>query len=213
MLTTLSLFPGLPSFQKAGAPRHVPHGHTRCVDQQASLHSLGSRQSAQSRIARIMIPIRERLERVGQFAKQAGKRSSFQNFARASARSSKSSVKKARAQVAKSPSKRVLGRIKSTVCANQACSAPAQRPATDPARFSSASHRAGFPRPATFCRYCVLNHSSLGRSKIAFVRLTPASENRSNQLRVRINSESSPGDHPSSARKLRNASGKNPSSA
>ena len=45
------------------------------------------------------------------------------------------------------------------------------------------------------------------------VRLTPESANRSISSVVRRYSESSPGDHPSSARKLRNASGRKPSSA
>ena len=136
---------------------------------------------------------------------------SFQNLSRASCSYAKSSVKKARAQPLKSFKKRVRGRKKSTARANQ--SSLAAIPLWLQIPFCQLRPHIGqqfFNRH--FLRYCVLNHSSLARSKTALVRLTPTSENRSNQFRSRQIFGIIASDQPRSARKFRNASGRNPSS-
>src|SRR5712664_356146 len=153
------------------------------------------------------------------FARSSGVFGSFQNFAMAAGSRGKSSLKKARDQEEKSGNSRTRGRSRSTVFANHAWSRPSvpgAAPAAHsgfqrPLRFNSFSTSGSNSSIGNFCKYCVLNHSSFGRSKTAFVRLTPASENFSIKSFVRINSSSPPGDHPSSARKFRNASGRNPS--
>src|SRR5438067_3764455 len=125
----------------------------------------------------------------------------------------KSAVKKARDQDEKSGSKRIRGRSRSTVLDNHSCRAsPTAHSSFHKAlRLSSFSTSGSKSSIGSFCRYCVLNHSSLGRSKTALVRLTPCNENFSSNWLVRRNSSSPPGAHPSSARKLRNASGRKPS--
>src|SRR5580693_8870180 len=123
----------------------------------------------------------------------------------------KSSLKNARDHDEKSGNSRIRGRSKSTVLENQAWSLPSG-PGAAPAahssfhnllRFNSASTSGSRSSIGSFCKYCVLNHSSLGLSKTPFVRLTPSSENLSTNSFVRRYSSSFPGDHPSSARKLR----------
>src|SRR4029077_11648321 len=125
----------------------------------------------------------------------------------------KSSVKKARDQEEKSGSKRIRGRSRSTVLENHSWpGAPtAHSSFHKPLRLSSVSTSGSRSSIGNFCRYWVLNHSSLGRSKTPLVRLTPSSENLSSKSLVRRNSASPPGAQPSNARKLRKASGRNPS--
>src|SRR3981081_4375976 len=123
-----------------------------------------------------------------------------------------SSLKNARDHVEKSGSSRTRGRNRSTVFENHSCPAPVAHSCFHkPLRLSSASTPGSNSSIGSFGRYWVLNHSSLGRSKTPFVRLTPANENFSIKSLVRKNSSSPPGDHPSRARKLRNASGTKPS--
>ncbi len=124
----------------------------------------------------------------------------------------KSSLKKARDHVEKSGNRRTLGRSRSTVFENHSCPAPfAHSSFHNPLRFNSPSTCGSSSSIGSFCRYCVLNHSSFARSNTPFVRLTPSSENLSTNSFVRRNSSSWPADQPSSARKFRNASGRNPS--
>src|SRR5580704_9278860 len=130
-----------------------------------------------------------------------------------------SSLKNASDHDEKSGSKRIRGRSKSTVRENQTWSRPSG-PGAAPAahssfhnllRFSSASTSGSSSSIGSFCKYCVLNHSSLGLSKTPLVRLTPSSENLSINSFVRRYSSSLPGDQPRSTRKLRKASGRKPS--
>src|SRR6266851_9773089 len=145
-------------------------------------------------------------------ASSSGTLGSFQNLALAAASISNSSEKNARDQVEKSGSRRMRGRNKSTVLENHSRPAPlAHSSFHRPLRFSSAATSGSKSSMGSFCKYCVLNHSSLARSKTALVRLTPSSENFSSKSLVRRNSSSPPALQPSKARKLRNASGKKPS--
>src|SRR5713101_2595143 len=145
-------------------------------------------------------------------ASSSGTLGSFQNLALAAASISNSSEKNARDQVEKSGSRRMRGRNKSTVLENHSRPAPlAHSSFHRPLRFSSAATSGSKSSMGSFCRYCVLNHSSLARSKTALVRLTPSSENFASKSLVRRNSSSPPALQPSSARKLRNASGRKPS--
>src|SRR5713101_2223170 len=145
-------------------------------------------------------------------ASSSGTLGSFQNLALAAASISNSSEKNARDQVEKSGSRRMRGRNKSTVLENHSRPAPlAHSSFHRPLRFSSAPTSGSKSSMGSFCRYCVLNHSSLARSKTALVRLTPSSENFSSKSLVSRNSSSPPALQPSSARKLRKASGRKPS--
>src|SRR5579859_3495324 len=147
------------------------------------------------------------------FASSSGTFGSFQNLSLAAWSMGNSSLKKARDHEEKSGRSRIRGRSKSTVRENQAWSLPSAPGAAPTAhssfhnllRFNSASTCGSNSSMGSFCKYCVLNHSSLARSNTPFVRLTPSSENLSINSFVRRYSSSFPGDQPSSARKFRNA--------
>src|SRR4029077_18718090 len=131
----------------------------------------------------------------------------FQNFSRACRSYSNESLKNPRAHVEKSGSKRVRGRNKSTVFENHSRFSPAHSGCHSFERSSSPCTAGRSSSIGSFCRYCVLHPSRFRRSHTAFVRLTPSSENRETISEVRRNS-ASPTDHPSRARKFRNASGR-----
>jgi len=61
--------------------------------------------------------------------------------------------------------------------------------------------------------YWLLNHSSFSRLKTAFAFPTPSRVNRSISSCMDSSSRSSPGDHPSRARKFTKAAGRYPISA